>query len=83
MKLSFLVGSGIWVWDWNNLPQEIKDWMKENGCSSDDLDWIAIVPPAYKGQYINWLEEPHFGCCQVDTYNLSPEGHELILGYHS
>jgi len=81
--LDFPIGPAIWVWDYDHLPEAVRSWMKEQDCSFDDLDWVAIVPPEYKDQYINWLEEPVFGCCSVHRLPLSPEGHEIVMGYHS
>lgn len=81
--LDFPIGPAIWVWDYDHIPEAVRLWMKEQDCSFDDLDWIAIIPPEYKDYYINWLEEPVFGCCSVHRLPLSPEGHEIVMGYHS
>lgn len=82
-SLDFPIGPAIWVWDYNHLPDVLKCWMNEHDMTVDDIDWIAVVPPEYKDDYINWLEEPIFGCYKVDNKELSPEGHRIIAGYHS
>jgi hypothetical protein len=72
----------ICVWNYANLPDPIKSWMVKEQVTNDDLDWIAMVPPCYKDEYINWLEEPAFGCCSVNTYAFG-ENYSLVFGYHS
>lgn len=71
----------ICVWNYDNLPQSIKEWMKKEQIANDDLDWVAMVPICYHNEYINWLEEPIFGCCSVKTYAFDEE-HNLVFGYH-
>ena len=78
-----IIGNAIIVWDYAHLPEIIKKFMEENNISNDDLDWIAIVDPAYKDMYIHWLECPAFGCFDVSNYPIGSMGHTLILGYHS
>jgi hypothetical protein len=81
--ISFDLGSAICIWDWDHLPKEIKEWIDEQGIDPSDCDWIAVVPPEYKDKYISWLNEPYFSSCVVKTYDLSPEGYTLVMGYHA
>ena len=81
--LSSGLGAAICIWDWDRLPKEIKEWIAEQEIDSSDCDWIEVVTPEYKDQYISWLDEPSFGCCAVKTYELSPQGYTLVMGYHA
>ncbi|MFA5745790.1 MAG: hypothetical protein WCX79_00730 [Candidatus Paceibacterota bacterium] len=72
----------ICVWNYANLPDPIKSWMEKEHIARDDLDWIALVPPCYSDVWINWLEEPVFGCCSVKTYDFGKD-HNLVFGYHA
>lgn len=81
MKLEFGLDKAIFVWDYDHLPDEIKKFMEEQQIPNDDIDWIAIKPEIY--EWVNWLEEPIFGCCSVKEYPLGTMGHKLVLGYHS
>lgn len=77
------VESAICVWDWENCPNEVKEYMREKNISPDDLDWIALVPRIYDNKWVNWLEEPIFGCFKVVRCPVGSLGYTLIAGYHS
>ncbi|MCK9592840.1 MAG: hypothetical protein M0Q91_12625 [Methanoregula sp.] len=81
--ISFDLGSAICIWDWDHMPTELKEWIGELEIDPCDCDWIAVVPPEYKDQYISWLDEPYFGCCVVKTCELSPMGYTLVMRYHA
>ena len=72
----------ICVWNYDNLPQAIKNWMKMEKVTISDLDWVAMVPLTYKDVYTPWLEESVFGCYSVKTYAFNEE-HNLVFRYHS
>ena len=78
----FLTNNAILIWDYNHLPEEIKTFMEIHDVSRDDLDWIALKPMIYKDKFINWLEEPAFGCCDVSEIPFSNE-YIMVLGYHA
>jgi hypothetical protein len=77
------VDRAICVWDYDNCPDAIKEFMKEQRIDRDDIDWIAIVPKIYSERWINWLEEPIFGCCYVHQCEIGTIGYTLHVGYHS
>ena len=77
------VDSAICIWDYEHLPQEIKDFMRDESISTDDADWFALRPNIYADDYIPWLEEPQFGCCLVQEYVIGTIGYTLIVGYHA
>ena len=74
--------STICIWDYRHLPQWIKDFLEKEQITTDDVDWFAVRPAAYKDHYISWLGEPAFGCCDVEEYPLNEEGDVLVVGYH-
>ena len=77
------VENAISIWNYEHLPEFIKEFMKEGNISIDDADWFALKPSVYKNDYIPWLEEPQFGCCAVDEYPMGDSGDTLVVGYHS
>ena len=81
--VEFGVESAICIWDYDHLPPELKEFMEEQNIRKDDLDWIAIRPAIYKDQYINFLEEPNFGCYKVEEFPIGTIGYTMVLGYHS
>jgi len=82
-ELEFGVTSAILVWDYDHLPEPIKEFMEVNNIRNDDIDWIALRPKIYEHQYINWLEEPQFGCYRVEERPIGVLGYTLVLGYHA
>jgi hypothetical protein len=82
-KLEFGLDKAIFVWTYDTLPAEIKEYMKANNIPEGDLDYIAIVPKIYKDEYIQWLDAPAFGCCAVNRIPIGSRGEEMILGYHA
>jgi hypothetical protein len=77
------VESAICVWDYDHLPESIKDFLKQEAISTDDADWFALKPAIYQDDYIPWLEEPQFGCCLVQEHPIGTIGYTLVVGYHS
>ncbi len=76
------VTKGICVWNYENLPETIKDFMEGENITKDDLDWIALVSPCYSDMWIDWLDGPSFGCCDVIGYKFK-EDYKLVCGYHA
>ncbi len=69
----------IQVWDYHQAPEELK--LSDNG---GDEDWLALVPPGYECRYIQWLETPHFACCDVQiTPHPTLAGYTIHIGSHS
>lgn len=54
----------IRVWRWEDAPEELK----ALSCHGGDEDWIALIPPLLKDEYIGWVESDAFGCCRVSTH---------------
>ena len=77
------VERAICIWDYDRLPECIKDFMKDEAISVDDADWFALKPAIYEDDYIPWLEEPAFGCCLVHEHPIGKLGYTLVVGYHS
>ena len=75
--------SAIIIWSYDHCPDVLKKYMKLAHLHNDDLDWIAVRPPVYENDYINWLEMPAFGCCKVEEHKLNEKGTTLVLGYHA
>lgn len=73
----------ICIWDYRNLPEELKEFLKQEAISTSDADWFALMPPIYAEDYIPWLEEPAFGCCLVQEHPIGETGYFLVVGYHS
>jgi len=68
----------IMVWRFHDAPEQFRKLSTHGG----DEDWLALVPKELAGQYIHWLEEPAFGCCEVTEYKL--EGGCIVrIGAHS
>jgi hypothetical protein len=83
MKLEFGLDKAIFIWSYDNLPDEIKVFMQSSLISNSDLDWVAILPKIYDQEYIPWLECPSFGCCRVIMHPIGTVGDMLVMGYHS
>ena len=83
MTLELGVESAICIWDWDHLPDCVKEHMIATHISTSDLDWIALLPKIYEDHFLPWLECPSFGCCRVDSYPIGKLGYTLVVGYHS
>lgn len=69
----------IQVWRFCDAPNELANQSTHGG----DEDWLALVSPAYKGEWIGWLESgTPFGCCDVSKQE-QPDGSILFIGAHS
>jgi hypothetical protein len=68
----------IKVWPFHHAPPELQA-LSDNG---GDEDWLALVPPSLKGQWIGWLEVGRFGVCDVNEY-LQPDGSVVCIGVHA
>ena len=67
----------IRVWHWDDAPDNLKALSPHGG----DEDWVALVPPNYKHEYIGWLESDAFGCC--DTSKHETELGTVYIGAHA
>jgi len=71
----------IRVWRFADAPKELKDLSRNGG----DEDWLALLPPKFKNDWIGWMDTgTPFGCCNVDTYE-HPElpGFTIRIGSHA
>lgn len=69
----------IQVWKFCDAPEELSNQSTHGG----DEDWVALVPAAYKDEWIGWLESgTPFGCCDV-TKTDQADGSILFIGAHS
>ena len=69
----------IVVFAFDQAPRALRALSNHGG----DEDWLAIVPPRFRGQYIGWLQEgSSFGCCSVSEHEL-PSGHVVHIGAHA
>jgi len=73
------LGTPIVVWPFYEAPELLRMTCNSNG---GDEDWLAVVAPTYKGRYIRWMEDPHFGCSGVDVYRFS-DGWSVHVGCHA
>lgn len=73
----------IKVWKFEDAPEELKNMSTSGG----DEDWIALIPPSYKNEYIGFLDEgTSFGCCSVDEFFIHIgfyEGYTVLIGSHA
>ena len=83
ISLDIVLTKTICVWDYNHLPNCLKNYIDEKCISTSDLDWIALRPSIYDEEYIPWLSEPYFGCCEVKEHPIDKIRCTLILGYHA
>ena len=69
----------IRVWDFEDAPQQLRDLSSHGG----DEDWIALVPPRYRRDWIPWAETgTAFGRCDVTDEEL-PNGWRVLIGAHA
>lgn len=69
----------IQVWPFHEAPEPLKEQSPHGG----DEDWLALVPPHLKGEYISWLAEGGwFGVCSVSE-SPQPDGSVLYIGAHA
>ena len=83
LALDMKIYEAIIVWKSDRIPKELLEWIRLADIHLDDSDWVAIIPPLYKDEYIPWLEQPAFGCCDVKEHKLNSEGYRIVIGYHS
>lgn len=69
----------IRAWAFEDAPEEFKKLSDHGG----DEDWVAHIPKAISGDFINWMEEgTAFGCCRVSEHKL-PDGSIVRIGAHA
>lgn len=68
----------IVVWRFHEAPQVLQDMSPHGG----DEDWLAVVPPALRDEWIPWLERGHFGVCDVSRHP-TPDGSMVYIGAHA
>jgi hypothetical protein len=61
----------IQVWFFKDAPNELKR-LSSNGCET----FVALIPPCYENQTIDWLESNYFGSWEVRTYK-----HPILKNY--
>lgn len=47
-----------------------------------DEDWLALVPPGPRFDYVAWLDYGSFGCCSISEHRL-PNGWRVHIGAHA
>ena len=71
--------TAILVWQFRDAPARYRDQSTHGG----DEDWLAVVPPYLKDEWISWLESGgRFGCCSVSKQP-QPDGSILYIGAHA
>jgi hypothetical protein len=68
----------IKVWKFHDAPEELQKLSQHGG----DEDWLALVPPALKDEWIPWLDTGTFGCCSIDKH-LQEDGSTVFIGAHA
>ena len=69
--------SPIVVWPADAVPAPLWSRIEDY----NDIDWVALVPPEYNPDLIQWLQVPAFGSCKVRYY---PVGEmTLVVGHHA
>lgn len=71
------IDKAIIVWPFGEAPETYRA-LSDNG---GDEDWLAFVPDSLKNKYLPWLEQPHFGVCDVSVYPIA--GGEIHIAAHS
>jgi hypothetical protein len=71
----------ITVWRFRDAPQELRALSDHGG----DEDWLAEVPPRFRGDYIGWMEDgTSFGCCSVSLHSHPTKpGWTVRIGAHA
>lgn len=73
------IHEAILVWPFDKAPELYKAYSEHGG----DEDWLALVPPALKDEYIPWLDgSGPFGVCDISKHPLST-GHTIYIGVHA
>lgn len=79
----FPTKDAIKVWKFNDAPEYLRNLSNNGG----DEDWLAVIPPGYKDEWIPWMESgSEFGCCCVDEYDypsLTLKGFKVRIGSHA
>ena len=68
----------IKIWKFELAPEKYRKLSTFFG----DEDWLALVPPLYKNDYLSFLECEAFGCCDVDIINLK-NNYKIYIGCHA
>lgn len=69
----------ILIWTFEDAPKTYQDMSKNGG----DEDYIALIPPNYKHEYLGFLESgTAFGCSGVEELKLE-NGYTLLIGSHA
>lgn len=62
----------ILIYRFNDAPKEWRDVLNDNG---GDEDWLAVIPPCYRDEWIPWLEySGSFGVCCTNWYEVDENG---------
>jgi len=74
----------IQVWRFHDAPKELQHLSLHCG----DEDWLALVPPNYKGAHLGWAEGgTPFGCCDVSEhtveFNSAWKDWTVLIGAHA
>lgn len=67
----------IKIWKREHCPKEIMDCFENH----DDIDQIAFIPNELRDEYFPFLEQPAFGCCDVERHE-TVNG-IIVVGYHA
>lgn len=73
----------IKIWKFEDAPEQLR----ERSTNGGDEDWVALIPPYLKDEWLGFLESgTSFGCCDVDEILIPAgkyKGYELRIGSHS
>ena len=68
----------ITVWRFCDAPPELRGLSWHSG----DEDWLAVVPPYLKDEWIPWLDTGSFGRCNVSKHERE-DGSTVYIGTHA
>lgn len=78
-QLETKVQPAIQVWKFHEAPEHLQKLSEHGG----DEDWLALIPPHLKDDYLGWMDTgTQFGCCHVSEHRLE-DGSVVRIGAHS
>ncbi len=70
----------IRIWKFEDAPLELQNLSESSG----DENWVAVIPPNFKDDYIGWLESgsPFGSYCVEEHKHPTLKGYIVKIGCH-
>lgn len=66
------------VWAWEDAPECLQETSPHGG----DEDWVVVVPPKFKEEWVPWVESGSLGACCTSKLVFTDD-YTLLIGAHA